>query len=75
MADKSRVEITIMSIEEAIPILRQYKTWREFHSPWTGGTTERPDIPTSQEINEALGVAITMLASLASKPEKEYYGC
>lgn len=75
MAYKPRVEITVMSIEEAIPILRQYKAWREFHSPWTGGTTEQPNIPTSQEINEALGVAITMLASLTNKPEKEYYGC
>lgn len=75
MAYQPRVEVTVMSIEEAIPILRQYKAWREFHAPWTGGTAERPDIPTSQEINEALGVAITMLASLTTKPEKEYYGC
>jgi len=75
MARKPRMEITVMSIEEAIPVLRQYKAWREFHAPWTGGTAERPDIPTSQEINEALGVAITMLTSIVSKPDREYYGC
>lgn len=69
------MEVTVMSIEEAIPVLRQYKAWREFHAPWTGSTAERPDIPTSQEINEALGVAITMLTSIVSEPEREYYGC
>lgn len=75
MAYKPRVEVTVMSIEEAIPILRQYKEWREFYTPWIGGTAERPDIPPSQEINEALGVAITVLTNLTNKPEKEYYGC
>lgn len=74
MAYQSRMEDTIMSIEEAKQVLQEYQSWRKFKgAPWVN-SSEDPDCPDRQKVSEAIDVAITMLNSLTSKPEKEYYG-
>lgn len=59
-----------MTQEKALQILQEYQAWRKYGGPNIDG----PDCPDRQEVSEAIDTAITMLKSLTTKPEKEYYG-
>lgn len=59
-----------MTTQKALEVLRHFQAWRRYG----GHQSEAPDYPDPKEVGEALDVAIEMLCSLVSKPEREYYG-
>lgn len=61
-----------MTHEKAKQVLLRFNAWRRYRG---GPGTDGPDCPDPFEIGEAIDVAISVLKSITTKPDKEYYGC